>query len=76
MNHNVKVHFECIAFLGDQPEMKSMTHLMLGNSKFGAEYSYSVDVGSIVDHLLMCKPFLSEEKSEIIYISQKRSCNK
>ena len=71
-NPNIKVHFEIIAFLGDQPKRKLMDHLMLGNSKFGAGNPYSVDVGSIVENVTMCMPCLGKEKSEkYIFFAEK-----
>ena len=72
---NIKVHFEIIAFLGDQPERRSMNYLMLGNSRFGARYSYSVDLESIAKHLPMCKSCLNNSKRDRYYIMKETKCN-
>ena len=52
---HVKVHFEIVAYLADQPERRSLNYLMLGNSRFGARFSYSADIELIAEHLPMCK---------------------
>ena len=51
---DVTVHFEVIAFLGDQPERRAINYIMLGNSLFGARYMYSANILAISKYLPMC----------------------
>ena len=57
-----------IAFLGDQLERRYLNYLMLGNSKFGARFSYSADIELIAEHLPMCKLCLKNVKKTFILL--------
>ena len=49
MHHKrqMRVHFEIIASLGDQPERRGMNYIMGGNSKFNARYGYVGNIEAI-----------------------------
>ena len=64
----VTVHFEVIAFLGDQPERRAINYIMLGNSMFGARYMYSANISAISKYLPMCTScFLFIEKNTLFF---------
>ena len=54
LKRNVKVHFEIIASLADQPERRSMNKIMLGNSLFLSRFRYSGNLKKIGKFLPPC----------------------
>ena len=54
LKRNIRVHFEIIASLGDQPERRSMNKMILGNSSFLSRFHYSANVKGIAKHLPPC----------------------
>jgi hypothetical protein len=70
-----KVHFEIIAFRGDQPETISINKLMLGNSTFGARYLYAVNVKLIAKYLPLYNICLDKTKRDRTYISRQKKFN-
>ena len=71
---NVKVHFEIVAYLADQPERRSLNYIMLGNSKFGARFGYSADVELISEHLPMCEFCLKKCKHDPNFLIRGVKC--
>jgi hypothetical protein len=67
----VKVYFEITAFLGDQPERRSINKLMLGNSTFGARYLYAVNV-KLIANTFHCVTAVWIRQREIERIYQDR----
>ena len=72
---NVKVHFEVIAYLADQPERRSLNYLMLGNSRFGGRFGYSADIELLASRLCMCKSCLKKCKNDKNFISSGVKCD-
>ena len=70
----IKVHFEVIAFLGDQPERRSINKIMLGNSTFGARYLYTANITALARNLPMCSNCLLNAKMDTLYIKKKSVC--
>ena len=54
LKRNVKVHFEIIASLADQPERRSMNKIMLGNSLFLSRFRYLGNLKKIGKYLPPC----------------------
>ena len=72
--HNVRVHFEVIVFLADQPERRSLNYLMLGNSKFGSRFSYCADIESISEIFPMCTDCLKRCQMDTDFLRKGFKC--
>ena len=70
-NYNIHVHFKIVAFIGDQPEQGLINYSMLGNSKFGSRYLFSVDIEAIANYLPMCESCLNKARHNKQYIAKK-----
>ena len=51
----MKVHFEIIVPLGNQPESRSVNYLLLGNSTFSSRFGYTANSGAISHYLPVCQ---------------------
>ena len=72
----VTVHFEVIAFLGDQPERRGINYIMLGNSIFGARYTYSANISAISEYLPMCSSCTERCQSDKNHFVNSKKCGK
>ena len=72
---NIRVHFEIIAFLGDQPERRGINQLMLGNIKFHSRYSYAADIKAIAKYLPMCMSCLQRTRRNPNFLNNNKNCN-
>lgn len=54
----VRVHFELLMSLQDQPERRSCTDLLLGNGLYAARWGFSCNFGAIKHRLVSCSQCL------------------
>ena len=71
---NFHVYFEIIASLGDQPERRSMKHMMLDNSKNSSRYGYGKNVRDISLYLPPCENYFAEMKEHKNFIKDHIKC--
>ena len=64
LQRNIRIHFEIIASLGDQPERREINYLAGGNSKFGARYLYAANMEELMDVLPPCTTCLTKLQKE------------
>ena len=64
LQRNIRIHFEIIASLGDQPERREINYLAGGNSKFGARYLYAANMEELMDVLPPCETCLTKLQKE------------
>ena len=70
------MHFEILAFLGDQPERREMNYMMNGNSTFGARYLYAANIGSFASSLVSCDECEASMKCDPVFFSNNKACSK
>ena len=51
----VKVHFELLASLQDQPERRSVNYIMLGNSQYTASWRLMLDIAAVAKKIPACE---------------------
>ena len=51
----MKVYFQIMATLGDQPERRQLNYLMNGNSLYGSRYGYACKTIDLIHVLLSCE---------------------
>jgi hypothetical protein len=59
-NTEVPVYLELLVSLHDQPERRSMNHLMLGGGKYSARWGFSCNAGEATNVLPTCEACLSK----------------
>ena len=75
LRRNVAVHFEVIAFIGNQPERRSTNYILLGNSQFCARYLYSADLDQIASYLPMCSSCLKKSLANKYFLTEAFDCH-
>ena len=62
--------------LADQPERRSISYTMLGNSTYSVRFRYSCDIVSIINVLPSCDACLNNTRQNIVHEHMNQSCGK
>ena len=72
---HIKVHFEIIASLGDQPERREINYLVGGNGKFGARYLFSANIEAMTNVLPPCSSCAVKLQNIPTYLQEQDECD-